>query len=80
MYKFCMKFQGTLSSMMGEKICLELDKCEKIEAVVQRIIVEKKIPIGMGDLLITHQGSTVGEDLTTCDVDEVEVYRMVQGG
>lgn len=80
MHEFCIKFQGTLSSMIGEKICLKLNKCERIESIIQKIIIEKKIPLSIGGLLITYQGNAIKEDFTTCDVNEVEVYRMFQGG
>jgi len=66
--------------MIGEKICLKLNKCERIESIIQKIIIEKKIPLSIGGLLITYQGNAIKEDFTTCDVNEVEVYRMFQGG
>jgi len=46
MHEFYMRFQDTLSSMIGEKVYLKLDKYERIESITLKIIVEKRIPSG----------------------------------
>lgn len=77
---FCMRFYGNLEHLLGKEKCIELEECSKLGIILQRILLENKLPLGLDDLLVTSNGESVGLDESTCNISRIEVYRLMQGG
>ncbi len=77
---FCIRFYGSLEHLFGKEKCVELEECSKIGTILQRILSETRVPLGLDDLLVTSNGRSVGFDENTCNISRIEVYRLMQGG
>ncbi len=64
----------------SEKICVELEECSTVGSVLRRILLERNVPLGLDDLLLTSNGRSIGFDEDTCSIRLVEVYRLLHGG
>jgi len=77
---FCIRFYGSLEQVLGKEKCIKLEECSKIGMVLQQMLSEKRVPLGLDDLLVVSNGRNVGFDESTCNTSRIEVYRLMQGG
>ncbi len=80
-YKFCIVLRGNLSVIAGSTmICVELEGCEDVRKLVEKVFFEKKMQVSMENIVLVYNNESIGDEVTTCDINMVEAYLMYQGG
>jgi len=77
----CVRFLGNLSSSIGSRLCFELEKCVDLYSFIDDLLRFKGGALSVEEVLVTSiDGKPLDSGVSTCDVSDVVVLRLVRGG
>ncbi|MEM0065653.1 MAG: hypothetical protein QXT76_00890 [Sulfolobales archaeon] len=77
----CVHFLGNLSSSIGSKLCFEVEKCVDLYSFIDDLLRSKGGALSVEEVLVTSlDGKPLDSRVSTCDVSDVVVLRLVRGG